>query len=131
MQQFTLTGFADEIAGDLTAQIEGLQKLDIHFMEMRTCSRAYKEIRQISAEIKKLFSGYSDEWKWVVDNFFVPSCKTRGYCIEAKCCGAAPKGLKGLKEKNIIDFVKYLSENTTVDTTTIKEVIPDFLEESK
>ena len=35
MQQFTLTGFADEIAGDLTAQIEGLQKLDIHFMEMR------------------------------------------------------------------------------------------------
>lgn len=103
----------------------------IHFMEMRTCSRAYKEIRQISAEIKKLFSEYSDEWKWVVDNFFVPSCKTRGYCIEAKCCGAAPKGLQGLKEKNITDFVKYLSENTTIDTTTIKEVISDFLEESK
>ena len=35
MQQFTLTGFADEIAGDLTSQIDGLQKLDIHFMEMR------------------------------------------------------------------------------------------------
>lgn len=103
----------------------------IHFMEMRLCSRAYKEIRQISAEIKKVVSEYSDEWKWIADNYFVPSCKTRGYCIEAKCCSAAPKGLKGLKEKNISDFLEYVSKNTTVDVSTLKSVIPDFLEESK
>jgi thymidylate synthase (FAD) len=76
-------------------------------------------------------SEYSEEWKWIADNYFVPSCKTRGYCIEAQCCGAAPKGLKGLQEKNITDFVKYLSENTTADITTIKDSISSFLEESK
>ena len=30
-----LTGFADEIAGDLDTQIEGLRKLNMHYMEMR------------------------------------------------------------------------------------------------
>lgn len=30
-----LTGFADEIAGDLTTQIENLQKLGMHYVEMR------------------------------------------------------------------------------------------------
>lgn len=30
-----LSGFADEIAGDLTTQIENLQKLDMHYVEMR------------------------------------------------------------------------------------------------
>ena len=34
-KKFLLTGFADEIAGDLTTQIENLQKLDMHYMEMR------------------------------------------------------------------------------------------------
>lgn len=103
----------------------------IHFMEMRLCNRAYKEIRQISAEIKKVVSEYSEEWKWIADNYFVPSCKTRGYCIESLPCGAAPKGLKGLQEKNISDFLEYVSKNTTVDVSTLRSIIPDFLEESK
>lgn len=34
-KKFLLTGFADEIAGDLTTQIENLQKLDMHYVEMR------------------------------------------------------------------------------------------------
>ena len=103
----------------------------IHFMELRLCNRAYKEIRQLCIELKNKMSEYSDEWKWIADNFFVPSCKTRGYCIEAKCCGAAPKGIKGLKEKNISDFLEYVSRNTTVDVSTLRSIIPDFLEESK
>lgn len=78
----------------------------IHFMNERLCSRAYKEIRQLSNEIKKLLSEYSDEWKWICDNYFVPKCKAIGYCVEEKCCGAMPKGLEGLKTQIIKEFLE-------------------------
>lgn len=35
MNKYLISGFADEIAPDLTTQIESLKKLDIHYMEMR------------------------------------------------------------------------------------------------
>lgn len=76
----------------------------IHFMNMRMCNRAYKEIRQLCKEIKDLLSNYSDEWKWICDNYFVPNCKMIGYCMEEKCCGFMPKGLEGLKEKIIEEY---------------------------
>lgn len=107
----------------------------IHFMEMRLCNRAYKEIRQISAEIKKVVSEYSEEWKWIADNYFVPSCKTRGYCIEAQCCGVAPKGLDGLKKLVITDFLIYQSkidnmgQPTVLSNKTI-DLIDEFLKNS-
>ena len=34
-KNYLISGFADEIAGDLTTQIENLQKLGMHYMEMR------------------------------------------------------------------------------------------------
>ena len=34
-KQWKISGFADEISGDLQAQIDGLRKLDMHYMEMR------------------------------------------------------------------------------------------------
>ena len=34
-RDFLLTGFADEIAGDLTTQMDNLQKLGMHYVEMR------------------------------------------------------------------------------------------------
>lgn len=78
----------------------------IHFMNMRLCSRAYKEIRQLCNEIKILLSEYSDEWKWICDNYFVPNCKAIGYCIEDKCCGLMPKGIEGLKEQAVKEFLE-------------------------
>ena len=77
----------------------------IHFINMRTCNRAYKEIRDLCKEIKDLLSNYSNEWKWICDNYFVPNCKMIGYCAEEKCCGLMPKGLEGLKEKIIKDYI--------------------------
>ena len=108
----------------------------IHFMEMRTCTRAYKEIRQVSSEIKKLLSEYSDEWKWIADTFFVPSCKTRGYCIEAKCCGAAPKGIDGFKKQVIIDFLNYQAQKTNLGQPVVLssktiDLVNDFLKDTK
>ena len=80
----------------------------IHFMNMRLCNRALKEIRTLAGEIKSKLSAYSDEWKWICDNYFVPTCKSIGYCTEEKCCGLMPKGLDGLKEKIIEDYKKGL-----------------------
>ena len=107
----------------------------IHFMELRLCNRAYKEIRQLCIELKNKMSEYSDEWKWIADNYFVPSCKTRGYCIEAKCCGAAPKGIEGLKKQAITGFLIYQSkidnmgQPTVLSNKTI-ELIDEFLKNS-
>ncbi|MCR5217362.1 FAD-dependent thymidylate synthase [Treponema sp.] len=63
----------------------------IHFMEMRLCTRAYKEIRALSSEIKKVLSDYSEEWKYIAENYFLPKCEAAGFCIEEKCCGRKPK----------------------------------------
>lgn len=62
----------------------------INFMEMRLCSRAYWEIRELSQLIKKELSNYSNEWKQLCE-LFVPKCKQVGYCTESKSCGLMPK----------------------------------------
>ena len=80
----------------------------IHFMNMRLCNRALKEIRTLANEIKSKLSAYSEEWKWICDNYFVPTCKSIGYCTEEKCCGLMPKGLDGLKAQIIEDYKKEL-----------------------
>jgi len=66
----------------------------VHFMNMRLCSRAYWEIRSLSNDLKKALSNYSDEWKIICDNLFVPKCEVSGYCTETKCCGRKPQKQK-------------------------------------
>lgn len=63
----------------------------INLMNLRLCTRAYVEIRTLAAEIKTALSSYSEEWKWIADNLFVPKCDVSGYCTETKCCGRRPK----------------------------------------
>ena len=62
-----------------------------HFMNMRMCTRAYKEIRQLSSELKSVISSYSEEWKEIADLLFVPNCEKLGYCPESKSCGRKEK----------------------------------------
>lgn len=59
----------------------------INLMNQRLCTRAYVEIRTMANEIKTALSNYSEEWKWICDNLFVPKCDVSGYCVEKKCCG--------------------------------------------
>ena len=63
----------------------------VHFMNVRLCSRAYWEIRDFAKDLKLKLESYSDEWKIISDNLFVPKCEKVGYCIEEKCCGRKPK----------------------------------------
>jgi thymidylate synthase (FAD) len=62
----------------------------IEMSHQRLCTRAYWEYRQLMKDIMEALSDYSDEWKYMVDNYFMPKCEVAGFCTEAKCCGRKP-----------------------------------------
>lgn len=57
----------------------------------RMCTRAYHEYRQLFNDLCKALSDYSDEWKYVVEHYFMPKCEYTGYCREKSSCGRKPK----------------------------------------
>ena len=70
----------------------------INFMNRRLCTRALKEIRDLANEIKKQLSEINDEWSWIGEFLFVPTCEIYKYrnpnlvfCPEAQCCGKHKK----------------------------------------
>lgn len=63
----------------------------VDMSRQRMCNRAYWEYRQLFHDICDSLSKISDEWKWVVDNLFMPKCKQLGYCPEKKSCGRKSK----------------------------------------
>ena len=58
----------------------------------RMCTRAYWEYRELFNDLCKALSEYSEEWKYLVDNYLMPKCEIYGYCTEKKSCGRKPKG---------------------------------------
>lgn len=63
----------------------------VDMSHQRMCARAYWEYRQLFNDICNALREYSDEWKWIVDNLFVPKCELFGYCTEKKSCGRKEK----------------------------------------
>lgn len=63
----------------------------IEIAHQRLCTRAYKEFRDLMKEIMYALSNYSDEWKYLVDNYFKCKCEVVGYCTESRSCGKMPK----------------------------------------
>lgn len=59
----------------------------IDMSHQRLCNRAYWEYRNLMHEIMEELSMYSDEWKYLVDNYFKAKCDVTGKCIEKKTCG--------------------------------------------
>lgn len=57
----------------------------------RECRRAYWEFRKMFNDIKEALCEYSDEWKYIIDNYFGAKCSYRGFCTEKKSCGKMPK----------------------------------------
>lgn len=77
---------------------KGNLRMLINFMNRRLCTRALKEIREFSNELKKLLASVDDEWTWIAENLFVPSCEQykihnpeMKFCVEEHCCGRAPR----------------------------------------
>lgn len=63
----------------------------IEMSHQRMCTRAYWEYRQLMQDICKALSDYSEEWKYLVDHYFMPKCEVSGFCTERKSCGRKPK----------------------------------------
>lgn len=58
----------------------------IDMSRVRMCNRAYWEYRQLMDAVCKSLSEYSDEWKYIVDNYLHPKCIESGHCNEKKSC---------------------------------------------
>lgn len=62
----------------------------IEMSHQRLCTRAYWEYRLLMDDIRQALSEYSEEWKFLAENYFVPKCEVSGYCNEKKSCGRKP-----------------------------------------
>lgn len=59
----------------------------IDMSHQRECVRAYWEFREMFADLKEALCNYSDEWKYIVENYFKPKCEWMGgICTEAHGC---------------------------------------------
>lgn len=65
----------------------------------RMCTRAYWEYRELFKDICEALKEYSEEWKYLIDNYFYPKCEALGYCPENKSCGRKDKNI--FKDKNL------------------------------
>lgn len=63
----------------------------IDMSHQRMCSRAYHEYRELFHDLCEALRDYSEEWKYIVNNYFVPKCKYMGFCKERYTCGAMPR----------------------------------------
>ncbi len=63
----------------------------IEMSHQRLCTRAYWEYRNLMRDIMNALKEYSEEWAYLVDNYFEPKCEAVGYCTEKKSCGRKGK----------------------------------------
>lgn len=59
----------------------------VEMSHQRLCTRAYWEYRKLMRDIMEALREYSDEWKYLVENYFMPKCEALGYCNERNGCG--------------------------------------------
>lgn len=59
----------------------------IDMSHQRMCTRAYHEYRNLFHDLCEALRDYSDEWKYLVDNYFAPKCVYMGFCKEKHSCG--------------------------------------------
>ena len=63
----------------------------VDMSRQRMCSRAYWEYRRMFSDICQALSEVSEEWEYIVKNWFLPKCEMSGFCTEKKSCGRKPK----------------------------------------
>ena len=62
----------------------------IDMSRQRMCSRAYHEYRGLFRDLCDRLGEYSEEWKYIVEHYFMPKCKAVGFCTEKYSCGLTP-----------------------------------------
>lgn len=62
----------------------------VEMSHQRMCTRAFWEYRELMNDLCKALKEYSEEWAYLVDNYFMPKCEVAGFCTEKKSCGRKP-----------------------------------------
>lgn len=62
----------------------------LNMAQVRMCSRAYWEMRNLMQELKDTIKGIDDEWRTIAD-MMQPKCEVLEYCTESKSCGRKEK----------------------------------------
>ena len=63
----------------------------VDMFHQRLCSRAYWEFRDLMKDLFVALMEYSNEWRDIALQLFVPKCEVYGYCTEKKSCGRMSK----------------------------------------
>lgn len=58
----------------------------VDMSHQRKCKRSYWEYRELFSNIELELANYSEEWKYLISNYFEPKCKYFGKCTEKKKC---------------------------------------------
>lgn len=99
-----------------------------HLIDMshqRLCTRAYWEFRILMNDIIKALSEYSDQWKYIVQNYFKPKCEICGFCSEKYSCGRKPK------EEDVRKFFKDGEKWNNPSEDNFKELVAFLSKEDK
>ena len=62
----------------------------VEMSHQRMCTRAFWEYRELMRDLCEALKAYSEEWAYLVDNYFMPKCEVTGFCTEKKSCGRKP-----------------------------------------
>ena len=63
--------------------------IDMH--HTRLCVRTLWEFREMLQDLDRQLTDVSDEWEYIVKNYFVPKCQVCGFCTEKHGCGKYPR----------------------------------------
>lgn len=59
----------------------------VDMSHVRMCHSAYWEYRELFHDYKEALKNISDEWEYIVNNYFKPKCDITGFCNERNSCG--------------------------------------------
>lgn len=97
----------------------------IDMSHQRLCTRAYWEFRILMDDIMKALSEYSDQWKYIVQNYFKPKCEVCGFCSEKYSCGRRPK------EEEIKEYIEVGKKCKESSEKNFKELIASLSKDKK
>lgn len=83
----------------------------IHMCNLRLCTRAQKEIR----DLHKLMKDEVKEVDERLASYLVPQCEVHNICFEAKCCGRKPTIDEILQNEKIVKELKKQTQNLKDD----------------
>lgn len=58
----------------------------VEMSHQRLCKRAYWEYRQLMGDVMGALGEYSEEWQYLIENYFTPKCRALGKCTEKRGC---------------------------------------------